>query len=414
LLVELGTHHGVSYAAFCEAVSRLRLTTRCYAVDSWAGDKHAGYYGDDVYYDLKNFNDKRYSWFSELLKTTFDEACSQFADGTIDLLHIDGFHTYESVRHDFETWHPKLSDHAIVLFHDTNVRKDDFGVWRFFDELKNELPTFEFLHGYGLGLAIVGEDAPPAVRELCGLTCSDDIAVVRERFSRLGAQWVDLFDKTESIARKDAQIADMAVRLQELESALANTNAALANTGAVLAEKEAQVAQANNMIGNISERYSAWVRRDAAQLKTPPPSFVDTKAYDAIRNSAFFDAEFYLEANPDVNAAETDPALHYLLYGSIEGRNPGPFFLTNAYLSANPDVAATGMNALVHYELYGRCEARSVGFRSYARSVDDRVSSGPLPDDNSAVNLAAAQDAPSQHEASQAAQRHDRLTKAGH
>ena len=224
LLVELGTHYGVSYAAFCEAVARSRLATRCYAVDTWAGDAHAGFYGDDIYNELKDFHDKRYASFSELLRKSFDEACGSFEDGTIDLLHIDGYHTYEAVRHDFETWRPKLSERAIVLFHDTNVRRDDFGVWRFFGELKKELPSFEFLHGHGLGVVAVGADAPAAIRELCGLTQSDDIAAVRERFSYFGARWM-------VAAGENLKSAELAARLRQLEGSVAQKDAQIAQSG---------------------------------------------------------------------------------------------------------------------------------------------------------------------------------------
>src|ERR1700744_4305680 len=47
IVVELGTHNGVSFAAFCEAMHRNRLSGRCYAVDTWQGDEQAGWYGEE-------------------------------------------------------------------------------------------------------------------------------------------------------------------------------------------------------------------------------------------------------------------------------------------------------------------------------------------------------------------------------
>lgn len=156
--VELGVYNGTSYNAFCQAVKQTKFKTRCFGIDTFLGDKQSGFYSDKVYSELHEYQEKNYGEFSSLLKMTFDEGINQFKDNSIDLLHIDGLHTYEQVKHDFENWLPKMSKQGVVLFHDTCVRDDDFGVWKLWGELTQKYPSFEFTHSYGLGALAVGTD----------------------------------------------------------------------------------------------------------------------------------------------------------------------------------------------------------------------------------------------------------------
>jgi len=163
MLVELGTFWGDSYCAFCQAVAKLKTGTRCMAVDTWQGDPHTGDYAG-LFEDLRAHHDPLYGSFSMLKQTTFDQAAKEVPDESVDLLHIDGLHTYEAVRQDFETWLPKVSDRGVVLFHDTAERGGDFGVWKLWEEVVRRFPSFQFPHSHGLGVLMVGPAAPEAVR----------------------------------------------------------------------------------------------------------------------------------------------------------------------------------------------------------------------------------------------------------
>lgn len=256
VLVELGTHKGDSYSAFCQGVTSQKLPTKCFAVDTWQGDSQAGYYDDDVYAELLAWHEPRFARFSSLLRMTFDDALSYFDDGSVDLLHIDGLHTYEAVKHDYMSWLPKMSRRGVILFHDTNVRRDDFGVWKLWAELRDQYPAFEFPFSFGLGVLLVGDEVPEPVREFVTFANAHPDEVVRffhrlgdaaevfklqretraliEQRESVGAQ---LMEAREFIGVRDYQLAQMDQR----RHALAVQNEHLLGREQVLAEELRQL-----------------------------------------------------------------------------------------------------------------------------------------------------------------------------
>ncbi len=299
IFVELGTHSGNSYFAFCQSVAENNLSSKCYAVDTWQGDEHAGQYNDEVFAGVNAHNAEHYSEFSRLLRMTFDDAAGYFSDASIDLLHIDGLHTYEAVRHDFETWLPKLAPGAVVMFHDTNVRERNFGVWKLWEELQASHPNnLEFVHSHGLGVMQLN-NAPKEDKRLEWLhPSSPEKQRLKNYFAALGLRQLERFELNEhkatlnqTIAERDGQVASLNQAVAErdgqitkLSQAVAERDEQITNLNQSVSERDGQVASLNQAVaerdGQITKLSQAVAERDGQITK-----LIDERD-SAIANSA--------------------------------------------------------------------------------------------------------------------------------
>ena len=151
-IAELGVHWGTSFFAFCQAVRDGALDSEIVGVDTWRGDDHTGPYGDEVIDTVRETIRKHFKGLKiELLRMTFDEALPYVDDESIDVMHIDGFHTYEAVEHDYTTWLPKLAPDGVLMFHDV-AEGTGYGSAKFWADVTQEHPGFMFGHSWGLGV----------------------------------------------------------------------------------------------------------------------------------------------------------------------------------------------------------------------------------------------------------------------
>ena len=407
IFVELGTHSGNSYFAFCQSVSETGLSTKCYAVDTWQGDEHAGRYGDEIFAKVNAHHQENYAGFSRLLRMTFDDAVTYFADESIDLLHIDGLHTYEAVRHDFETWLPKLAPGAVVMFHDTNVRERNFGVWKLWAELQAIYPNnLEFVHSHGLGVLQLN-NAPPDKRLEWLQPDSPEKEVLKNYFAALGSRQLERFELNElkqhaaslnqAVTERDGQIATLNQAVTERDGQIANLTGETVRRGvwaqglgAELKEERAKVLalttshswritrplrEAKRCISSPkaqAKRYAKVALRIAKRMYQSLPLSLQTKARHRQWIAKIAPrVEQDIEILPNCQKIDWDqykqqycpwtdehPSIHYLRnWRETRPTFPG-FFCTSLYLDIYPDIAEAGLDPLLHFLRHGIKEGR--------------------------------------------------------
>lgn len=117
-------------------------------------------------------------------------------------------------------------------------------------------------------------------------------------------------------------------------------------------------------------------RRRAPRPPASPPSFDE----QLVAISEAMDREFYLDLYRDVGDGELDPAVHYLITGWREGRDPAPWFSTAWYLAEHPQVARSGLPPFFHYLAVGQAKGWSPApadwrepLRKHRTSVAERI-----------------------------------------
>ena len=279
LFVELGVKQGESYFAFCQSAAENKINVRCYGIDSWRGDVQTGNLDPEIEHEVAEYN-WRYSSFSELKVMLFAEAVGDFADGSIDLLHIDGTHTYDEVKNDFETWLPKLSPNGVILFHDVVVRDGGFGVWKVWEEIIGEGNSFLFEFGHGLGVwkkEPVTDNDPAFLRKLMGAGEVEgrEIKAFYANAAAALALWQGVNGQTETIAEvsrlrraveeKESEIAELKRDIQTRTDHVARLENAIETKSVEMDGLRRQIEKATQLSQEITRQRSELERANDKQ-----------------------------------------------------------------------------------------------------------------------------------------------------
>lgn len=286
-LVELGVHYGDSFFTFCQSVSDLEIDCKCFGVDRWTGELHSGFYDEEVWDIVSNYNHANYD-FARLLRKDFSSALGDFPKSSIELLHIDGCHTYEAIRDDFYNWLPKVSDKGIILLHDIQERRHGFGVWKLWQELKSDFETFTFPFGHGLGLIFKDNNFAHDNEFLHQLLVSEPLKLYYK-------------SKSENLPYISSVIPGIELNTEDDEN---------------LRKSIHENVLLNDKIRRMQNSFSWRI--------TSPIRFLRRKVLDPYLRKDSFDARLYLQLNPDLQKIYRDDykaaANHFKRWGKKQGR----------------------------------------------------------------------------------------------
>jgi len=119
VIVEIGCYLGIStelFAMFCKEIT---------SIDLWGMDESydGGENPKEFWPIVERLANERLSKYSnaKLVKNSGFLASQTFESESIDLLYLDGNHSFESVVNDAKLWHEKIKVGGVLSGHDYNI-----------------------------------------------------------------------------------------------------------------------------------------------------------------------------------------------------------------------------------------------------------------------------------------------------
>lgn len=161
VVVELGVDYGYSLFVMASALKLANPEGRMTGIDHFKGDEQTGFRNTKggVQTRLRDHGLMNV----ELIEGDFQDVAMTWTT-PIDVLHIDGLHTYDAVKSDVNAWRPHLASNGVILFHDIHVPDPKYEVKKVFDELTDGY-RLEFTHSAGLGIYTQDRDLYNLIRD---------------------------------------------------------------------------------------------------------------------------------------------------------------------------------------------------------------------------------------------------------
>jgi len=139
-IVEIGTAEGGSLWTWCHGIKSIKQIISI-DVNFWHRklDFYRLFPPENV--DLTLINE------SSQKQSTVNRAVEQLKDSSADFIFIDGDHTYEGVKRDFELWSEVVRTGGYIAFHDIHANHGNIGVGKLWNELKPRYESIQFDHG---------------------------------------------------------------------------------------------------------------------------------------------------------------------------------------------------------------------------------------------------------------------------
>ncbi len=141
IILEIGTKKGGTLFTW----SRITQAKIIISIDLWRGD-HGGGYSPKKKKFYKHFingnNNRKMILFQENSRDekVINNIDKLLAGNKIDFLFIDGDHSYNGVKSDFNNYEPFVANNGLIAFHDivSNPHDPSIEVPRFWEKIKNK------------------------------------------------------------------------------------------------------------------------------------------------------------------------------------------------------------------------------------------------------------------------------------
>lgn len=157
-IMEIGTANGGTLFSFCKLA---REDATIISVDLPEGPFSGGYpeWKIPIYQAFAKENQKLYLLREDShQQETLEEIKKILTSNKLDFLFIDGDHSYEGVKKDFEMYSPLVRKGGIVAFHDIcnkDITREDIEVPIFWREIKSKFNFKEIIFdnfNFGIGI----------------------------------------------------------------------------------------------------------------------------------------------------------------------------------------------------------------------------------------------------------------------